>query len=1501
VIAATLLALGAPAFANTTNATTATATGVINADGSETVTMSGNWTWPSGQSCTGRYGTGWVVGWWGIGASQTPANNFTLTNASTLISTDQGINGNTVGTGSITSTGSIKFSGNSPFPNDYFYVPTNMNNQEIFTQSFCNSAQPPNGSGNAAFSGTYTATATYPSAQDVPSQLCVNTYDVHGQVGKPSSGNDYSPSQNGDNSIQQNQFVLTSNCTPVTVLAPSLSITKSADAPSVSAGSPIGFKVTVGNSASATANATGVTLSDPLPGGSGVSWSISPAYSGAGNCSIAGTAPSQTLNCSYGDMAPGATNSVHITSGTTAASVGTYNNSATASATNTSSVQASASTQVLAPALGITKTADAPAVSAGTPIGFTIGVSNSSAAGTGTATSVTMSDPLPHGSGVSWVISPAYSAPGSCSIAGAAPSQTLNCSFGDMAPGASASVHITSSTTSATAGTYPNTATATATNVGTPVKATAKTSVLGPGLSIVKTADAPSVSAGSPIGFTVTVANSSAPGTGTATGVTVSDPLPAGSGVSWSISPAYSGQGTCSITGSAPSQTLNCTIGDMAPMVSASVHISSATTAASAGTYPNTATANATNIGTPINSSATTSVLAPDLSILKTADAPSVSAGSPIGFTVTVSNSSAAGTGPATSVTMTDPLPPGPSQSGIVWSISPAYSGPGTCSIAGSAPSQTLNCSFGDIAPGASTAVHVTSPTSFASVATYTNTATATGTNTGTPTSTSQTTVLPPDLAILKTADAKTVNAGTSIGFTVTVSNVSTNSGTGTAKGVTMSDPLPPGSGINWAVSPAYSGPGTCSITGTAPSQTLNCAFGDMAPGASASVHVSSATSASSVGTYDNTATASATNGGPPVQSTAITSVLGPGLNIIKTADAPSVSAGTPIGFTITVSNSSLAGTGTATSVTLADPLPSGSGVSWSISPAYSGAGTCSISGNAPNQALNCSFGDMAPGASNSVHIKSATTAASAGTYNNIATANATNIGTPIQATATTMVLAPALSITKTADAPSVSAGSPIGFTVAVSNSGVTGTGTATAVTVSDPLPHGSGVSWSISPAYSGPGTCSISGTAPSQTLNCSLGDLAAGASASVHISSATTSASVGTYNNTAIANASNIGKPIQATATTSVYGPDLTIIKTADAPSVVEGSPIGFTVTVSNVSTPTTGTATSVTLSDPLPASPSGSGINWSISPAYSGQGTCSITGTAPSQTLSCSFGDMAPGASATVHITSATSLASVGTYNNTATANATNIGTPIQASATTKVLAPTLKIFFGYADGLRTAANSTPGSPWEGSPDTNFVGCPNDACPNGKNVYDGGAVLIENNSAKSLTLSSGFVTIGHCTFTPWGTGITIPAESGSTLGALAMTQTTKGIKPQGNQAGCPLVTGPTINDNFDTSETDPVACSLQTQNDGLIPKVSLTINNQTFTLNDTNQVLNTGGRDRGCGGNSSETTPWTLALTTTLGAQKKASKAPASTAVGAVHVASVRLQSSVARLISG
>jgi uncharacterized repeat protein (TIGR01451 family) len=1012
-----------------------------------------------------------------------------------------------------------------------------------------------------------------------------------------------------------------------TVQCPTLHITKTADATSVNAGDDIGFTITVSNTGAGSAK--GVTITDALPGGSGVDWSISPANPA---CSIAGSAPNQLLNCSFGTLAPGGSASVHVTSATTRASCAVYPNTALAAASNAATVQASASTTVDCPNLTIDKTADSSAVSAGSPIGFTITVGNT---GPGVAKSVTVNDPLPGGTGITWTIAPPVAG---CSITGSAPTQTLACALGDMAAGASQAIHVSSPTTADTACVdYPNTATAQATN-NPVVEAHATTSVQCPGLHITKTADAPTVNAGDPIGFMITVFNT---GAGTATNVTINDTLPSGSGVSWSISPAVPG---CSIAPGSP-QVLSCSFGDMAPEVSHAVHVTSNTTFASCAEYPNTATAGSDNTR-PVQASASTTVNCPNLVITKTADADTVSAGDAIGFTITVANN---GAGTAKSAELTDSLPAG---NGIAWTISPAVAG---CDITAG----VLHCALGDLAPGASVSVHITSPTTFASCAAYPNTASADATNHPAVEAHATTTVQCPDLSITKTADATPVSAGDPIGFLVTVSN-SGAPGTGTATAVTLSDPLPSGNGVSWVINPAYAGPGTCTITGAAPTQTLSCSFGDLAPGASVSVHITSATTSASAGTYPNTATAVASNH-PAVEASATIDVLAPALSITKVADATPVNTGDQIGFGITVKNSAAPGTGTAKNVTLADPLPSGNGVSWVINPAYAGPGTCTITGAAPTQTLSCSFGDLAPGASVSVHITSATTSASAGTYPNTATASASNTDS-VEASATIVVLAPNLTITKTADAATVDAGSPIGFTVTVGNSGP---GTARAVTLDDPLPAGNGVDWVISPAYAGVGTCSINGSAPSQSLQCTFGDLGAGATATVHVTSTTVFASCAEYPNTATASTTN-GSSQNATATTTVDCPALSITKTADATPVNTGDQIGFTVTVSNAGP---GTADNVTLNDPLPA---GNGVSWKIQPANA---ACHIDGSAPSQTLVCAFGNLAADASVSVHIVSATTAASGGTYDNTATASATNAPS-VEASATIVVLPPALSI---------------------------------------------------------------------------------------------------------------------------------------------------------------------------------------------------------------------------------
>ena len=485
----------------------------------------------------------------------------------------------------------------------------------------------------------------------------------------------------------------------IVVNAPSLTVTKTADAATVNAGDPIGFTVTVANGGPGLAK--DVTLSDPLPTGTAGGWSIQ-SQTNSGQCSIS----SGTLSCARVDLASGGSYSVHVTAATSFAACTTYNNTATASASNAPNASASASITCLKPSLSVTKTADAATVNAGDPIGFTVTVANG---GPGLAKDVTLSDPLPTGTAGGWSIQSQTNS-GQCSIS----SGTLSCARVDLASGGSYSVHVTAATSFAACTTYNNTATASASNAPN-ASASASITCLKPSLSVTKTADAATVNAGDPIGFTITVANG---GPGTAKGVTLSDPLPAGTtAAGWSKT---SGPTQCSVTGAVGSQTLSCTAVDLASGGSYSVHVTAATSFAACTTYNNTATASASNAP---NASASASItcLKPSLSVTKTADAATVNAGDPIGFTITVANG---GPGTAKGVTLSDPLPAGTTAAG--WSKT---SGPTQCSITGAVGSQTLSCTAVDLASGASYSVHVTAATSFAACTTYANTATTHASN----------------------------------------------------------------------------------------------------------------------------------------------------------------------------------------------------------------------------------------------------------------------------------------------------------------------------------------------------------------------------------------------------------------------------------------------------------------------------------------------------------------------------------------------------------------------------------------------------------------------------------------------------------------------------------------------------------------------------------------------------------------------------------------------------
>ena len=121
----------------------------------------GTWTWASQSTCTGRYGEGWAVDWWGISTSNPPSPNFSLSNATEVTSPG------TTTTGPVSATGSIGLPGSK-----FFHVGDNLAGEVVNATSGCTVT-----AGVSPACGW--RSATYPSAADVPAQLCVNMYDLH--------------------------------------------------------------------------------------------------------------------------------------------------------------------------------------------------------------------------------------------------------------------------------------------------------------------------------------------------------------------------------------------------------------------------------------------------------------------------------------------------------------------------------------------------------------------------------------------------------------------------------------------------------------------------------------------------------------------------------------------------------------------------------------------------------------------------------------------------------------------------------------------------------------------------------------------------------------------------------------------------------------------------------------------------------------------------------------------------------------------------------------------------------------------------------------------------------------------------------------------------------------------------------------------------------------------------------------------------------------------------
>ena len=346
-----------------------------------------------------------------------------------------------------------------------------------------------------------------------------------------------------------------------------------------------------------------------------------------------------------------------------------------------------------------------------------------------------------------------------------------------------------------------------------------------------------------------------------------------------------------------------------------------------------------------------------------------------------------------------------------------------------------------------------------------------------------------PDLKVTKTGNG-TINAGENVVFTIKVDNA----GPGVAKAVKLSDNLPGGTAGDWVEDPENP---NCSINAGA----LSCNFGDINSGDSRSVTVKAPTDADHCTTYDNTATATASNH-PNARGDDTVNCVKPGLGVVKTAVQGTINAGEEAVFAIEVSNT---GEGVATGVTLSDPLPAGVSGPWVEDPDNP---ACEINGSQ----LDCEFGNLTPGEKRTVTVKAPTDFENCTVLDNTATADASNAPEDSDSASITCKK-PDLKVTKTGNG-TINAGENVVFTIKVDNAGP---GVAKAVTLNDLLPQGTAGPWAITTQPGGE-PCSITDT----TLSCVFGDLPTGQSRTVTVTAATDYENCITYDNSATAKASN-------------------------------------------------------------------------------------------------------------------------------------------------------------------------------------------------------------------------------------------------------------------------------------------------------------------------------------------------------------------------------------------
>jgi large repetitive protein len=632
-----------------------------------------------------------------------------------------------------------------------------------------------------------------------------------------------------------------------------------------------------------------------------------------------------------------------------------------------------------------------------------------------------------------------------------------------------------------------------------------------------------------------------------------------------------------------------------------------------------------------------------DLSITKSG--PGVaSAGSDVAYDISVLN---LGPDDATTVQITDPMPPGMTFVSVTQNNGPAFdcssvpavgtNGTVTCTIATFTNGSGADFTFTFTIPAA------TPPgTFFTNQATISSAVSDPNSENDTSTAATSTPSNDADVGVTKNGPAS-ASPGGNVVYTINV----VSNGPADAQTVSLTDPLP--GNMTFVSIVQNNGPAfNCSsVPAVGTNGTVTCTIATMASGTSANFTLTGAVPGGTAPgtTYGNTASVkSAQDPSPENDSSSVfTTVSTADLGMTKSGPA-TINAGSNASYTITITNN---GPDTATGPQFADTLPSQS-TFVSIVQNTGPAASCTHLGST----AGCSWGTLANGVSaqftltiavpNSVPdgtvLTNTVTASSSSTDPNSANDTASTSASVIGNTD--------LSVTKNGQA-SVGAGGNITYTITVSNAGPSNANT---VQLTDTLP--ANTTFVSNTQTSGPAFgCTNPSVGSGGTITCNLASLAVGASASFTLVIKTAGNVAGTVSNTAnVSTTTNDTNPANnsSTASTNVtLLADLAVSKSGAPPTLVAGAPVTWTIVVSNNGA---SDAANVTLSDVLDPQTTFVSLGQS-GPAFN----CTPPAVGANGTVNCSIATLASGASTTFTLVVNTKISAGGTLSNTANVSTT------------------------------------------------------------------------------------------------------------------------------------------------------------------------------------------------------------------------------------------------------